>query len=93
MKKIITVLFIAFLFSMCTMNQKAESELQVKNDSLERLINKKDSAIYAVIGTFNEIEDNLQAIKAKEHIISSTVANVEDQLSSLSGGANPLKPL
>lgn len=64
---------------MCTMNPKNESELQYKNDSLERLIIKKDSAIYSVIGTFTSIENNLEAIKAKEEIITLTLSGVENQ--------------
>ncbi len=79
MKKLIALLTVAFLFTMCNINKKADLELQVKNDSLERLVNDKDSAIYAIIGTFNEIEENLQAIKDKENIIASTATNVEDQ--------------
>ncbi len=79
MKKLIAAVLVAFMFSMCTMNKKAELELTTKNDSLERLVNEKDSAIYAVIGTFNDIENNLQAIKDKEHIIASTASDVEDQ--------------
>jgi uncharacterized phage infection (PIP) family protein YhgE len=43
------------------------------------MINEKDSAIYIVLGTFNEIENNLAAIKAKENIITATAQNVEDQ--------------
>jgi len=79
MKKIIFAFVGICFFTMCTTNQSADSELQYKNDSLERLINKKDSAIYSVIGTFTEIENNLVTIKEKEKIISSTAANVEDQ--------------
>lgn len=80
MKKLtIFILAIAALAS-CT-NKSAEIALQSKNDSLERIINEKDSAIYTVLGTFNEIENNLATIKAKENIISATVSDIEDQRS------------
>ncbi len=81
MKNIVILVFIAFMFSMCTSNQKAKEELLTKNDSLQRLVINKDSALYAVINTFNEIEDNLQSIKEKENIISSTAQDAEDNRS------------
>jgi len=61
----------------CT-NKSAEIALQAKNDSLTRVIIEKDSAIYTVLGTFNEIENNLATIKEKENIITATVNDVED---------------
>jgi len=79
MKKIIPLILLSVLFTKCNTNQKADIGLQVKNDSLERIINEKDSALYAVIGTFTEIENNLETIKSKERIISSTVQNVENK--------------
>lgn len=79
MKNILIILSASFILSMCTSNHNTNSSLQVKNDSLERIINKKDSAIYTVIETFNEIENNLATIKSKENIISSTVQNIEDK--------------
>lgn len=79
--KNIVFIFTGFLFTMCTMHPQTESELQLKNDSLERLIIQKDSAIYSVIGTFTAIENNLATIKAKEEIISLTLTDVENKQS------------
>ncbi len=78
MKNLFIVLATGILFTMCA-GPSSDSELQVKNDSLERLVIEKDSAIYIVLGTFNEIENNLETIKEKEKIISATVQNVENQ--------------
>lgn len=78
MKSLILILTISLLFTMCTMSPSTDSNLQVKNDSLVRLVNEKDSAIYSVIGTFTDIENNLATIKSKELIITSTLQNVED---------------
>lgn len=78
MKNLSIVIAAIIIFSNCT-NKSAEIALQTKNDSLERLIIAKDSAIYTVLGTFNEIENNLATIKAKENIISATVIDIEDQ--------------
>lgn len=69
MKKIAFLLLPVFLFSMCT-NKKMVEEAQLRSDSLQRISLQKDSAIYAFMGTFNDIESNLQEIKAKENIIS-----------------------
>ncbi|MBI9065872.1 MAG: hypothetical protein JEZ09_01190 [Salinivirgaceae bacterium] len=78
MKNLIFI-FTALLFTMCNIAPTKNSELQIKNDSLERLMIKKDSAIYSVIGTFNAIENNLETIKSKEKIISLTLSSVENQ--------------
>lgn len=71
--------FIPILFTMCTSHNSNFNTVQTKNDSLQRLLNEKDSAIYTVLETFNEIENNLATIKTKERIISSTVQDVEDR--------------
>ena len=78
MRNTLSVIAIALLLSMCTNINSDDTELQVKNDSLERIINTKDSAIFTVIETFNEIEKNLNSIKAKENIISLTIRDVEN---------------
>lgn len=78
MRNLLIVLALTAIFANCT-NKSAEIALQTKNDSLERLLIDKDSAIYTVLGTFNEIENNLATIKAKENIITATVQDVEDQ--------------
>lgn len=78
--KSILIIVVAFLtLTMCTNIPQNESKLQIKNDSLERLIIQKDSAVYAIVGTFNAIENNLATIKAKENIISLTLNDIENQ--------------
>jgi len=80
MKNLIFI-FSALLFTMCNIAPQKDSDMQVKNDSLERLVIKKDSAIYAIIGTFNAIESNLETIKSKEKIISLTLNDIENRKS------------
>ncbi|MCK9206551.1 MAG: hypothetical protein M0P66_05505 [Salinivirgaceae bacterium] len=80
MKNLGIIVAASFLFAMCTGNQKVE-EAQMRTDSLQRVVMQKDSAIYAVMGTFLEIENNLDDIKAKENLITMTVKDVEDQRS------------
>ena len=55
----------------------SRQELMTSNDSLQRIVVQKDSAIYAIMGTFSSIEDNLQAIKDKENIIALTATGTE----------------
>ena len=79
MKKIWLLLLTPLVFIQCNMNQEMDQQAQLRNDSLQRLISDKDSALYAVINTFNEIENNLETIKSKEKIIAVTAQNVEDR--------------
>ena len=59
----------------------SRQELMTSNDSLQQLVVRKDSAIYAIMGTFSSIEDNLQAIKDKENIIALTTNSTESRQS------------
>ncbi len=83
MKRIIFLL-IPFVFAMCT-NSNQTKQISLQNDSLQRLVVEKDSAIYAFMNTFNSIENNLQTIKEKEHIIrlnssSETAGDINDDI-------------
>ena len=57
----------------------SRQELLTSNDSLQRVVVQKDSAIYAIMGTFSSIEDNLQAIKDKENVIAMTTTSNESR--------------
>lgn len=57
----------------------SRQELMTSNDSLQRVVVQKDSAIYAIMGTFSSIEDNLQAIKDKENVIAMTTTSNESR--------------
>lgn len=69
MKKLIFLLLPA-LFIMCQNQSAINEKAEIRNDSLQRLLVQKDSALYAFMGTFNDIESNLQEIKARENIIT-----------------------
>jgi len=79
MKKLIFLLFVPLLFIQCNENKKIAAEAQIANDSLQRLVVEKDAAIYAVLGAFDDIENNLATIKEKEKIITATVKDFEDK--------------
>lgn len=55
----------------------SRQELMTSNDSLQQLVVRKDSAMYAVMGAFSSIEDNLQAIKERENIIAMNLKGSE----------------
>lgn len=68
MKKLLwLVLIVPFIIS-C--NQNKIEQLQGSNDSLVSMANLKDSSINDFLTAFNEIQENLDTIKAKEMIIS-----------------------
>lgn len=68
------------MFTQCTQGP-SKQELLVQNDSLQRVVIQRDSAIYSVMNAFTSIEDNLQAIKERENIIAMTIASNEDEQS------------
>lgn len=69
MRKLI-IFLVPVLFTMCINPNVNKNQIQLRSDSLQRLVNQKDSALYAFMGTINDIENNLQEIKAKENIIT-----------------------
>jgi DNA repair exonuclease SbcCD ATPase subunit len=82
MKKIMYLLaFMPLLFS-CGNNGKdgqmsTEDSLRMANGEFKNSIAEKDSSIEAFIRGFNEIQDNLDAIKEKEKIVSKNSGDVE----------------
>ncbi len=81
MRKLGFIFSIAVLtFTQCTVGPSRQ-ELITSNDSLQHLVIQKDSAMYAIMGTFTAIEDNLQAIKEKENLIELT-ANSQENIKS-----------
>jgi len=66
------------ILTQCTQGP-SKQELITSNDSLQRVVVQKDSAIYAIMGTFSSIEDNLQAIKEKENIIALNTNSTENK--------------
>ena len=64
MKKIAFIAAFGMLvLTQCTQGPSRQ-ELITSNDSLQRVVVQKDSAIYSIMGTFTSIENNLQAISS-----------------------------
>ena len=77
MRKISLIAALGILMLTQCQQGPSRQELLTSNDSLQRVVVQKDSAIYAIMGTFSSIEDNLQAIKDKENIIALTATGNE----------------
>ncbi len=82
MKNLIFVLFalmsMVFGFTSCNTHEDELKALQLSKDSLMNQLNGRDSTIDSFFESFNEIQDNLTAIKEKENIINmNTSGNFE----------------
>ncbi|MGQ7868098.1 Cbp1 family collagen-binding glycoprotein adhesin [Sunxiuqinia sp. sy24] len=77
MKKLLILSAIVLLVS-C--NQKKLDRMQAVQDSLQQVAETKDSAISDFIGTMNEIQSNLDSIKALQEIVDiQSKSNTEPQ--------------
>jgi uncharacterized coiled-coil protein SlyX len=73
MKYFILLAAVALTFSSCN---RAELERQKRmNDSLQSIVNDRDSSLSSYLGDFTSIEKNLDSISRKQNIISSSAEN------------------
>ncbi|MBN2175408.1 MAG: hypothetical protein JW731_14855 [Bacteroidales bacterium] len=70
MKKLFFILLVIPFMISC--NQGKIKKLEQKNDSLVQQTYQKDQSLNEFLSAFNEIQDNLDSIKAKEMIITET---------------------
>jgi len=68
MKKLVILVMIIPFFMAC--NQEEIKKLNQKNDSIAAVVVQKDASLDEFLSAFNEIQSNLDSIKAKEQIIS-----------------------
>ena len=80
MKKLIIIIGAITLLASCTNVTETEEykNLQAKNDSLETLASSQGAEVMDYLMDFNTIQENLNEIKKKEHIISINKSNSED---------------
>ena len=78
MKNIIPVLFVALSLTCCVSKRTAD-KIASDRDSLGMVVANKDSLINDIFFSLSQISDNLATIKAREHIINTSVANDEIQ--------------
>lgn len=81
MKNLIIVLVLLVLVS-CQSKKKEIERLQAKNDSLMQITELKDNSLYEYIAAFNDIQRNLDSIKALENII-----NINTSMGEIKGSA------
>lgn len=73
MKKLLFALSVVILVS-CGQHKKEIARMQAKQDSIAQLNVQKDNSILEFIGAMNEIQMNLDSIKALEKIVSVQTA-------------------
>lgn len=81
MRKFLILLLIPFVFA-CE-NKEKDAEVQAlkdKNDSLNYVISEKDNTVSGYIESLNEIQDNLDAIKEREEIITLNTVGVDAEM-------------
>jgi hypothetical protein len=74
----VAVVISSFLFLGCGNNEEAEKRAKAKEDSLKGIegnlnnkLGEKEAAIQEFIESFNEIQENLNAIKEKEKVVTT----------------------
>src|SRR6185503_12373306 len=73
MKYFILLAAVALTFSSCN---RAELERQKQmNDSLQAIVNERDSSLSGYLNDFTGIEKNLNEISAKQNVISASAEN------------------
>lgn len=60
---------LVLIFSLASCNQEELDKLKEENQQLEQKADQKDSSINDMMATFNEIENNLAEIKAREQMV------------------------
>lgn len=72
MKKILFIALAAFAFVACSekKNDNAVSVVDMRIDSLQRVIDQKDNELNDVMATFNEIQEGFRLIEAAERNVS-----------------------
>lgn len=77
MKRAIIALVVLFALAGCNSHKKELKKLKAKNDSLMQVTQLKEESLYEYITSFNEIQRNLDSIKALENIINIRTAGGE----------------
>src|SRR4051812_4407026 len=95
MKYYILIAVAAITLSSCN---RAELERQKRtNDSLQMIVNDRDSSVTVFLNSFNEVERNLDSIARKQNIISTSAEkggelnqNQKDRINSEIASINEL---
>lgn len=77
MNKLISVFILISLVALTACNQEEVKQLEGEKTDLQEESTQKDSLINEMLGAFNEIQSNLNQIRAKEEGIELKAANYE----------------
>jgi DNA repair exonuclease SbcCD ATPase subunit len=77
LKLAVPIVAIMFLAS-CNNHEEELKQMQQKQDSLLQVLNEKDSVVDEFFSAFSDIQENLNTIKEKEHIIDISSTNAEN---------------
>jgi len=78
MKKIFIAAFAALLLASCGGDGSQEQRAQAEKDSLQNVIDQKDTEINDLMGTFNEIQEGFSLINEAENRVNMMKANAEN---------------
>lgn len=83
---LVTILAAGTLLSACNEETAEHKRFESKLDSLNIVINEKDSTINDLFSSFDEIEQNLDSVAFRQNIISAEVAKQKGELKGDSKG-------
>jgi len=87
--KLLLILLMATLaFNLTSCNRKEMEKLRRERDSLANLTNEKQSKIDEYLSYFNEIQQNLNTIKQKEHIITLQTSDTTEMTPAMKDQIN-----
>ncbi len=65
-----TMLIAAIAFSLSACNRAEVDKAEREKDSLQSVLNERDSSLNEALSSFNDVERNLDSVAVKQHIIS-----------------------
>ena len=82
MKKLLLAAIAAIGMTACNNHQAEVDEATRQRDSLAAIINQRDSSINEFLGSFTEIQANLDSVAKKQNVITVSVDNKQGELNT-----------
>ena len=77
MKKILIFVACALALGACNMTGEQQDAIQQERDSLQRVINEKDTELDDILGVFNEVQEGIRRINEAEGRVTIAEGNPE----------------
>ncbi len=77
MKKLWILLPALVVLASCGENKRAAERLQLENDSISAVLRERDAMVNGVFESLNAITRNLDEIKEREHVVTSSMSDGE----------------